>query len=119
VVPEIPTVIQSYFESAARRDAGALDAIVATMVPDVVVVDDGRTWTGHAGVRSWKASVDSAFDYSTELTGVSETGPASYVVTGRITGNFPGGQVDLYYSFDLADDLITRLEISPRPPAGG
>jgi len=28
-------------------------------------------------------------------------------------GDFPGGVVDLIYRFNLADGLITRLEIAP------
>ena len=81
------------------------------MAPDVVVVDDGKTWRGHSGVRDWKAEVTSAFDYTTELTGIRQTGPESCVVTGHVTGNFPGGAVDLNYTFTLANGLIARLQI--------
>ena len=85
------------------------------MTPDVVVVDDGTTWRGHDGVREWRGSVVRQWAYTTELTGVRSTGPA-HVVTARLEGSFPGGQVDLYYSFTLAADLIAGLEISPREP---
>ena len=105
---EIPAVIRTYFEAAERRDT---EGVVATMAPGVEVVDDGHTWTGHEGVRAWKREVTSAFDYTTELTGARETGPASYVVTGHVTGSFPGGEVDLDYAFTLADGLIARLVI--------
>lgn len=105
---EIPAVIRSYFDAAERRDT---EAVVATMAPDVEVVDDGREWRGHEGVRAWKAEVTAAFDYTTELTGVRETGPASYVVTGHVTGTFPGGEVDLDYAFTIAEERIARLVI--------
>jgi ketosteroid isomerase-like protein len=105
---DIPEVIRSYFDAAERRDT---DGVVATMAPEVVVVDDGKTWEGRDGVRAWKSEVTSAFDYTTELTGSRETGPTSYVVTGHVVGNFPGGEVDLDYAFALVDGLIARLEI--------
>jgi hypothetical protein len=31
----------------------------------------------------------------------------------RLEGNFPGGQVDLSYEFQLNDGLIIRLVIAP------
>jgi len=36
-----------------------------------------------------------------------------YVVRTRLTGNFPGGTVDLRYRFMLRDGLISVLEIAP------
>jgi hypothetical protein len=33
-------------------------------------------------------------------------------VIGRLTGNFPGGTVDLKHRFTLAGDRISRLEIA-------
>ena len=46
-------------------------------------------------------------------------GPVSFelsemrgVVTGRVSGNFPGSPVDLRYVFTLEDGKIARLEIS-------
>jgi hypothetical protein len=35
------------------------------------------------------------------------------IVTGRVTGTFPGSPVDLRYSFGLEGDSIASLEISP------
>jgi hypothetical protein len=112
---ELPDQVRRYFDVVDGDDP---EALVALTTPDVVVVDDGATWQGHDGVREWRAKVVRQWDYTTELTGVRSTGPASYVVTGHILGNFPGGEVDLYYSFTLADELISRLEISPRAPEG-
>jgi hypothetical protein len=37
----------------------------------------------------------------------------SYLVTGRLTGNFPGGTAELQWRFTVHGDLISRLEIAP------
>jgi hypothetical protein len=105
---DVPEVIRRYFDAAERRDT---EAVVATMSAQVEVVDDGRAWHGHDGVRAWKTEVTSAFDYTTELIGIRDTGPATYVVTGHLTGSFPGGEADLDYAFRLADGLIATLDI--------
>jgi ketosteroid isomerase-like protein len=110
---ELPGPVQHYFDVVDGDDP---EALVALTTPDVVVVDDGATWQGHDGVREWRAKVVRQWDYTTELTGVRPSGAASCVVTGHLEGDFPGGEVDLYYSFTLADELIARLEISPRAP---
>ena len=110
---ELPDPVQRYFDVV---DGDEPEALVALTTPDVVVVDDGATWQGHDGVREWRAKVVRQWDYTTELTGVRSAGSSSHVVTAHLEGNFPGGEVDLNYSFDLAGDLIDRLEISPRAP---
>ena len=110
---ELPDPVRRYFDVVDGDDP---EALVALMSSDVVVVDDGATWLGHDGVREWRAKVVRQWDYTTELTGVRSPGPSTYVVTAHLEGNFPGGEVDLYYSFVLADDVIARLEISPRAP---
>jgi hypothetical protein len=35
------------------------------------------------------------------------------IVTGRVSGDFPGSPVELRYTFTLAGDKIARLEIRP------
>ena len=109
---ELAEPVQRYFDVVDAEDP---EALVALTTADVVVADDGTTWRGHDGVREWRANVVRQWDYTTELTGVRSTG-ATHVVTGHLEGNFPGGEVDLYYLFELADDVIARLEISPRAP---
>jgi hypothetical protein len=34
-------------------------------------------------------------------------------VSNHLSGNFPGGEVDLRYRFRLADGLIQELQIAP------
>jgi hypothetical protein len=47
------------------------------------------------------------------VIGTERTGEESYLVAGRLTGNFPGGTAELKWRFTVHGDLISRLEIAP------
>lgn len=101
-------VITRYFEADARRD---IDAIVALFSEEAVVVDEGQTYHGSAEIRGWQEGAASRYQYTTELFGTQRTDGESYLVTGRLTGNFPGGTAELQWRFTVQMDLISRLQI--------
>ena len=105
--PDAP-VITRYFEADARRD---VDAIVALFTDEAVVVDEGQTYHGSTEIRGWREGAASKYQYTTEVFGTQRSGEESYLVTGRLTGNFPGGTAELQWRFTLQGDLISRLEI--------
>ena len=106
----LPEVVSRYFELDAVRD---IDSIVSLFVDDAIVVDEGKTHQGTTEIRAWQAGAASKYTYTTELTGVEAVGPDHYLVTGRLTGNFPGGTADLKFDFTIANEHITRLVIAP------
>ena len=106
----LPDVISRYFDVTAERDS---DAIVALFAADATVIDEGTTRHGLEEIRAWRDGPATAYTYTTELFSVEELGPDRYVVAGRLTGNFPGGTVDLTWDFTIADNRITRLAIAP------
>ena len=57
-------------------------------------------------------TVVSKYTYTTEIASAEALGPDHYVVTGRLTGNFPGGTADLNWDFTIAGQHITRLIIA-------
>jgi hypothetical protein len=101
-------IITRYFEADARRD---IDAIVALFTDEAVVVDEGQTYHGTAEIRGWQEGAASKYQYTTEVFGTQRTSEENYLVTGRLTGNFPGGTVELKWRFTVQNDLISRLEI--------
>ncbi len=101
-------VVTRYFETDARRD---IDAIVALFTNEAVVVDEGQTYHGTAEIRGWQEGAASKYQYTTEVSGTERIGEESYLVTGRLTGNFPGGTAELQWCFTVQNDLISRLEI--------
>ena len=107
---EPPDVVSRYFEHDAQRD---VEAIVALFSGDATVVDEGEARRGKAEIRAWQLGAASKYEYDTEVFSGEALGADRYLVTGRLTGNFPGGTADLRWDFTLAGDLISRLVIAP------
>jgi hypothetical protein len=106
----LPEVISRYFEFDAQRD---IHSIVALFADDATVVDEGEAREGIESIRAWQLGPASKYEYTTEVSGTQSLGADRYLVTGRLTGNFPGGTADLKWDFTVAGDLITRLVIAP------
>lgn len=107
LLPDLPPVVAAYVAADAGTD---LDAFVALFAETAVVVDDGRTFSGREGVRSWKAQTTSEFTYETSLVS-HERLAGQHRVVAHLTGDFPGGEVDLTSTFVIAGGVIERLEI--------
>ena len=103
-------MISRYFERDADRD---IDSIVSLFAEDATVIDEGEERNGTAEIRAWQTGAASKYIYTTEITSAEELGPDRYLVTGRLTGNFPGGTADLNWDFTIAGQHITRLTIAP------
>jgi SnoaL-like domain len=103
----LPDPIAAYF-AADRRGA---DAVVRCFTTQAVVKDEGRTHTGLDAIRAWKAAAATAYSY-TIVPMALEQSDGHHVVTGRVSGNFPGSPIDLRYRFRLERGLIDSLEIT-------
>lgn len=75
------------------------------------MVDEGNTERGIDAIRAWRERTASHYEYTTEVFGAEQTTEHEYVLTGRLTGNFPGGIADLTWRFSLEGDLISHLHI--------
>ena len=106
----VPDVITRYFEADARRDT---DAIVALFTEDAVVIDEGEDWHGISKIRAWREGPAARYEYTTELYETDRRDDDEYLVTGRLEGNFPGGNAALRWRFTLAGDRIRHLHIAP------
>jgi hypothetical protein len=106
----VPDVVSRYFEFDADRD---IDAIIGLFAHDATVVDEGEARHGTTEIRAWQTGPASKYTYTTEITRREALGAGRHLLTGRITGNFPGGTADLKWEFTIADEHITRLVIAP------
>jgi hypothetical protein len=111
---QMPEPLTRYFEHDALRD---VEAIVAVFADDATVTDEGETRQGVAEIRAWQLGPASAYSYRTELRDTEQLGPDRYLVTGRLSGNFPGGTADLTWDFTIAGNKISRLVIAPKRAA--
>jgi hypothetical protein len=107
---DVPDVITRYFDADARRD---IAAIVALFTDDAVVVDESETRRGISEIRAWQLGPASRYQYATQVSGIDRTGENDYLVTGGLTGTFPGGTAKLTWRFTIAGDSIRQLQIAP------
>jgi hypothetical protein len=105
-----PDAIRRFFVLDADRE---IDSIVALFADDATVVDEGETRRGTPAIRAWQTGPASRYTYTTDVVGVEALTAGRVVVTGRLTGNFPGGTADLKWEFTVAGDQISQLVIAP------
>ena len=106
----LPDVIDRYQRAHDQRDG---DSALAAFADDATVVDEGVTYTGSERIRWWLGNAASQYTYTRSLTGVDDLGDGRYVVSNHLSGDFPGGEADLRYRFELRDGLIHHLVIAP------
>jgi hypothetical protein len=106
---KLPEPIAAYF---AATNAHNVDAMLALFAESAMVQDEGQERRGLAAIREWMEEAIRKYRFTVEVTGVAEAN-GSPVVTGRVSGTFPGSPVDLRHFFTLAGGKITHLEIHP------
>jgi hypothetical protein len=106
----VPDVVHRYFVLDADRE---IESIVALFTDHATVVDEGQTRYGTTAIRAWQTGPASRYTYTTDVLGTDALTPDRFVVTGRLTGNFPGGTAELKWNFTVAGDRISQLVIAP------
>jgi len=100
--------IAAYF-AADRLDG---DAVARCFTSGAVVKDEGRTHTGLAAIKQWKTEASAQYTYTCEPLRSEQTNGLTMVIC-HLEGNFPGGQADLRFFFQLERGKISSLEIVP------
>lgn len=104
----VPEVITRYIAAQTTHD---FDTLLTLFADDAVVIDEGRTRRGASEIRAWRENAATAYQYTTELRGVTASPEGKYLARVHLEGNFPGGTVDLSYHFTIDGDTICELEI--------
>ena len=108
MLTNLPPVVPRFVDTSNARD---VDGFVACFAADAVVHDEGRTHTGIDELRKWKQDSEDEYTYTIEPTGLDQRNGQT-ILSGTMTGNFPGSPVDLTYEFTIsADDAIMALRI--------
>jgi ketosteroid isomerase-like protein len=109
---DLPPAAQGFVDGWQGRDA---ERVAALFADDAVVSDEGRTHSGMGEIRRWIDETITLFTTTLTFLGAREVGDmvgASY----RLTGDFPGGSVDLEYQFRLDEQgRIRRLDFDTAP----
>jgi hypothetical protein len=104
----LPEPIAAYFE-ADQRDG---EAVARCFTQQAVVKDEGQTHCGLEAIKAWKTAASAKYAYTSAPFSVEQK-DGRYIVTSRLTGNFPGSPLDLRYLFRLERGKIAHLEITP------
>jgi hypothetical protein len=105
----LPSPIDLYFTSEKAHDPSAIDWCFAA---GAVVRDEGKTITGVAAIKAWRIETGEKYHHVVEPLSVS-TREGKVVVTGKVSGNFPGSPINLEHIFEIEGDRIVSLEIRP------
>jgi uncharacterized protein involved in tolerance to divalent cations len=105
---DLPKPIAAYFTA----DKGDSEAISQCFAENAVVKDEGHTYKGRAAIKEWKTSASTKYQYTIKLFACEQKNGKT-VVTGRLTGNFPGSPTNLRFFFGVEGDKIASLEIIP------
>jgi hypothetical protein len=100
--------IENYIAAANTQDIEALTAIFSE---DAVVRDEGQNRQGVAAIRQWALEVSRKYRPTVEALEVAQK-DGKTMLSGRVSGDFPGSPIDLRYVFTLNGGKIERLEIS-------
>ena len=104
----LPEPIAAYFDADTRNG----EAVAHCFTRHAIVRDEGQTYTGVDAIKAWKDAASAKYSYACEPFAVEQK-QGAYVVTSRLTGNFPGSPVDLKFAFRLERGKIAALEIAP------
>jgi ketosteroid isomerase-like protein len=105
----LPSSILRYVEGANAHDADQASSLFAE---DAVVHDEAREHVGRPAIREWVQDTIDRYATKFVVDSVSESPDATMVVV-RMSGSFPGSPIKMRFVFQLADGLITHLDIKP------
>jgi hypothetical protein len=103
----LPRPVAIYLAAVQAKD---VDTLALCFADDARVHDENREYRGLEAIRAWKRETDAKYQYVLKPldASVSEN---MVKLRARLTGDFPGNQVELDYTFVLANDRISSLEI--------
>ena len=100
--------VATYIAAANAQD---INAVTACFTEGAVVHDEKQDRQGVAAIRRWAEEVSEKYRPTVEVLDVAQMGGTT-VLTGRVSGHFPGSPIELRYAFTLRGEKIQRLEIA-------
>jgi len=103
----LPTLLAAYFAATNSHDVHAL---IALFSDKAVVKDEEKEHRGINAIRKWSEDAIRQYDFKVEPTGITEAAGKT-IVTGTVSGTFPGSPLQLQHAFSFDHEKISRLEI--------
>lgn len=107
MIDNLPQPIALY---VSAENSGNTKLFDECFTVDAIVRDENETHRGLAAIKDWKAETKRKYQHTVDpLRIVGKDG--KFVVTSRLTGNFPGSPIELDFVFTLASGKVASLEI--------
>jgi SnoaL-like domain len=107
MIDNLPKPIALYVSAENSGDTTLFDECFA---PDAIVRDESETHTGLAEIKKWKAETKKKYQHAVDPLRIVEK-DGTFILTSRLTGNFPGSPIELDFVFTIQSDKIVSLEI--------
>jgi hypothetical protein len=104
---DLPGPVAAYVAADKAKD---LELVARCLADDALVHDEERDYRGIDAIKAWKQQADAKYQYVMEPLDASVS-DETVKLHARLTGDFPGSPVEVDYTFTLANDKITSLEI--------
>lgn len=104
---DLPAPVAAYWTAANAGDSAAAAGYFAS---DATVHDEGNTHRGAEAIADWiERTTRTAHPVVVPLRCTTAAG--RLLVTGKVSGSFPGSPVELNFEFTLANGKIAKLDI--------
>ena len=107
MIDNLPKPIALYIEAENSGNVNLFDECFAA---DASVRDESEIHKGLAAIKDWKAETKRKYQHTVDPLRIAER-DGKFVVTNRLTGNFPGSPIELDFAFTIEGDKIVSLEI--------
>lgn len=104
---QLPPPLAIYYEAKNQHD---IDGMLEPFAENAVVTDEGQEHHGRAAIRSWMEHTTRKYNVTIDVKQI-ETAGDRLIVSGLVSGDFPGSPAMLRYAFTLSGSKIARLEI--------
>ena len=105
---QLPLPLATYYEAKNQHD---INGMLAPFAEDAVVRDEGQEHHGRAAIRSWMEHTTRKYRVTVDVKQI-ELVDDCLIVSGLVSGDFPGSPAMLRYAFTLSGSKIARLEIA-------
>jgi uncharacterized protein (TIGR02246 family) len=105
---QLPLPLATYYEAKNQHD---INGMLAPFAEDAVVKDEGQEHHGRAAIRSWMEHTTRKYRVTIDVKQI-ESVDDRLIVSGLVSGDFPGSPAMLRYAFTLSGSKIARLEIA-------
>jgi uncharacterized protein (TIGR02246 family) len=105
---QLPLPLATYYEAKNQHD---INGMLAPFAEDAVVKDEGQEHYGRAAIRSWMEHTTRKYRVTIDVKQI-ELVDDRLIVSGLVSGDFPGSPAMLRYAFTLSGPKIARLEIA-------